>query len=143
MELVDEPAVVAVGVLAGHVEQGLGDRERGAQLVRGVGGEPLLLGDLRLEAREHVSNPSASSRNSSVRPSSRIRCESDPVAAIRVASVILVRGASIRPARNHPPTRPKTSRTASAWAARGAKASSRSERVGLAGPGPNRAWSGT
>ena len=70
-----------------------------------------------------VSKPSASSRNSSLRPSSRIRWESDPAAAMRVASVIRVRGASIRPARNHPPTRPKTSRNASAWAALGAKAS--------------------
>ena len=35
-----------------------------------------------------VSKASASSRNSSVRPGSWIRCASDPVAAVRVASVI-------------------------------------------------------
>ena len=51
-----------------------------------------------------VSKASASSRNSSLRPSSRIRWESDPVAAMRVASVMRVRGASMRPARSHPPS---------------------------------------
>ena len=39
-----------------------------------------------------VSKASASSRNSSLRPGSRIRWESDPVAAMRVASVMRVRG---------------------------------------------------
>ena len=53
VEAVDELAVVAVRILAGHVEQGLRDRQRGAQLVGGVGGEPLLLGDVGLEPREH------------------------------------------------------------------------------------------
>ena len=53
LEAVDELAVVAGRVGAGHVEQGLRDRERRAQLVGGVGREPLLLGDLRLEPREH------------------------------------------------------------------------------------------
>ena len=53
VEAVDELAVVAVRIVAGHVEQRLRDRQRGAQLVGGVGGEPLLLGDVRLEAREH------------------------------------------------------------------------------------------
>ena len=53
VEAVDELAGVAVRVVAGHVEQGLRDREGGAQLVGGVGREPLLLGDVRLEPREH------------------------------------------------------------------------------------------
>ena len=77
-----------------------------------------------------ASKASASSRNSSLRPSSRIRWESDPVAAMRVASVMRVRGASMRPARSHPPTRPNTSRNASTTAAVGAKARRRSERFG-------------
>ena len=47
-------SVVAIGIAAGDVEQGLGDRERGAQLVGGVGRESLLLGDVCLKAREHV-----------------------------------------------------------------------------------------
>ena len=51
-----------------------------------------------------ASKASASSRNSSLRPSSWIRWESDPFAAMRVASVMRVRGASIRPARSHPPS---------------------------------------
>jgi hypothetical protein len=83
-----------------------------------------------------VSKASASSRNSSWRPSNWIRCESDPVAAMRVAFVMRVRGASMRPARIHPPARPNTSRNASAMAAFGAKASRRSERVGPKRPGP-------
>ena len=41
-----------------------------------------------------ASNASASSRNSSRRPGSRIRWESDPAAAVRVASLILLNGAS-------------------------------------------------
>ena len=60
-----------------------------------------------------ASKASASSRNSSLRPSSSIRWESDPLAAVRVAAVMRVRGASMRPARIHPPTRPNTSRDAS------------------------------
>ncbi len=51
-----------------------------------------------------ASKASASSRNSSLRPSSSIRWESDPLAAMRVASVMRVRGASMRPARSHPPS---------------------------------------
>ena len=77
-----------------------------------------------------VSKASASSRNSSLRPGSRMRWESDPVAAMRVASVMRVRGASMRPARIHPPTRPNTSRIASTAAALGAKMCRRSERTG-------------
>ena len=68
-----------------------------------------------------ASKASASSRNSSLRPSSRIRWESDPFAAMRVASVMRVSGASMRPARIHPPTRPNTSRNASTMAAVGSE----------------------
>ncbi len=44
---------VPVRVVAGHLEQGLGDGQRGAQLVGGVGGESLLLGHVGLETAEH------------------------------------------------------------------------------------------
>ncbi len=53
VEAVDELAVVAARILAGHVEQRLRDRQRRAQLVGGVGRESLLFGDLRFEPREH------------------------------------------------------------------------------------------
>jgi hypothetical protein len=53
VEAVDELAGVAVRIVAGHVEQCLRDRQRGAQLVGGVGREPLLFGDVRFEPREH------------------------------------------------------------------------------------------
>ena len=53
VQLVDELVGRAARVLAGDVEQGLRDRQRRAQLVRGVGGEPLLLGVVGLEPREH------------------------------------------------------------------------------------------
>ena len=53
VEALDELAAVAARVLARHVEQCLRDRQRGAQLVGGVGSEPLLLCDVRFEAREH------------------------------------------------------------------------------------------
>ena len=53
VEAVDELAVVAVRIVAGHVEQRLRDRQRGAQLVGGVGGESLLFGDVCFEPREH------------------------------------------------------------------------------------------
>ena len=53
VEAVDELAVVVVRILAGDVEQRLRDRQRGAQLVGGIGGEALLFGDLCLEPREH------------------------------------------------------------------------------------------
>ena len=46
-------SVVPIRVVAGDVEQRLGDRQRGAQLVGRVGGEPLLLGELGLEPGEH------------------------------------------------------------------------------------------
>ena len=54
VEAVDELAVCRVSrIVAGHVEQRLRDRQRGAQLVGGVGGESLLFGDVRFELREH------------------------------------------------------------------------------------------
>jgi hypothetical protein len=53
VEALDEFAVVAVRIAAGHVEEGLRDRQRGAQLVGGVGCESLLLCDVRFEPREH------------------------------------------------------------------------------------------
>ena len=54
VEALDEFAVVAVRIAAGHVEKGLRDRQRGAQLVGGVGGESLLFGDVCLEPREEA-----------------------------------------------------------------------------------------
>ena len=53
IEALDKLAGVAVQVIAGHVEKCLGDRQRGAQFVGGVGGEPLLLGDVGFEPGEH------------------------------------------------------------------------------------------
>ncbi len=53
LEAVDEFADVVVRVVAGHLEECLRDRQRGAELVRGVGCESLLLGDLCFESREH------------------------------------------------------------------------------------------
>ena len=53
MEAVDEFAVVAVRIVAGHVEKCLRDRQRGAQFVGGVGCESLLFGDVCFEPREH------------------------------------------------------------------------------------------
>ena len=45
--------VVAVRIVAGDVEKCLRDRQRGAQFVGGVGGEPLLFGDVCFEPCEH------------------------------------------------------------------------------------------
>ncbi len=53
VEAVDELVGVAVRVVAGDVEQRLRDRQRGAQLVGGVGRESLLFGDVGVEPREH------------------------------------------------------------------------------------------
>ena len=117
VEALDELAVVAVRIVAGHVEERLRDRQRGAQLVGGVGGEALLLGDVCLEPREHGVEGVGELAELVVAAPSRIRWESDPVAAVRVASVMRVSGASIRPARSHPPSRPNTSRNASTMAA--------------------------
>ena len=105
VEAVDELAGVAVRIVAGDVEQRLRDRQRGAQLVGGVGGESLLFGDVRFEPREHgVEGVGELAELVVAAFGSRIRWESDPVAAMRVASVMRVRGASIRPARSHPPS---------------------------------------
>ena len=49
----DEFTPVCGGVLAGDVEEGLRDRQRRAQLVGGVGGEPLLFGHVGFELFEH------------------------------------------------------------------------------------------
>jgi hypothetical protein len=53
VKAVDEFARVVVRIGAGHVEQCLRDRQRGAQLVRGVGRESLLCGNVCFELREH------------------------------------------------------------------------------------------
>ena len=65
------------------------------------------------------SNASASSRNSSRRPSSSIRWESEPDVASRVASVMRFSGASMRPASSQPTASPKTRRKASTSIAAG------------------------
>ena len=53
VEAVDKLAVLAVRIVAGHVEKRLRDRERGAQFVGGIGCESLLFGDVRFEPGEH------------------------------------------------------------------------------------------
>ena len=53
MEAVDELAAVPARVVAGNVEQCLGDRQWRPELVGGVGREPLLFGDMGLEPRKH------------------------------------------------------------------------------------------
>jgi hypothetical protein len=53
VQAVDKLAVVAIRIPAGHVEKCLRDRQRRAQLVRGIGCEPLLFGDVCFEPREH------------------------------------------------------------------------------------------
>ena len=122
MQAFDEFGRVPGGVVAGDVEEGPRDRQRGAQFMGGVRGEPLLFGDVGLELFEHRVERVGEFAELVLRPSMRIRWDSDPFPATRVASVIRVSGASIRPARIHPPRRPNTSRKASAVAAPGAKA---------------------
>ena len=126
VEAVDELAGVAVRIVAGDVEKCLRDRQRGAQFVGGVGCESLLFGDVCFEPREHGVEGVGELAELVLRPSSWIRWESDPFAAMRVASVMRVRGASMRPARSHPPSRPNTSRNAITMAAVGAKSRRRS-----------------
>ena len=53
VEAFDEFALVPRGVVAGDVEECLRDRQRGAQFVGGVRGEPLLFGDVGFELFEH------------------------------------------------------------------------------------------
>jgi hypothetical protein len=54
VEAFDELAVIAVLIVAGDVEKGLRDRQRGAQLVGGVGCESLLFGGVCFEPCEHA-----------------------------------------------------------------------------------------
>ena len=54
VEVLDKFAVDAVRIVAGNVEQRLRERQRGAQLVGGVGCESLLFGDVCLEPREEA-----------------------------------------------------------------------------------------
>lgn len=53
VQTVDDLVGVTVRIGAGHLEERLRDRQRGAQLMGGVGREPLLFGDVRLEPGEH------------------------------------------------------------------------------------------
>jgi hypothetical protein len=53
VEALDELVIAAVLILARNVEQCLGNRQRGAQFVGGVGRESLLFGDVGFETREH------------------------------------------------------------------------------------------
>ena len=93
----------------------------------GVGGESLLFGDVGFEPGEHGVEVVGEPAELVVAARERIRWESDPVAAMRVASVIRVRGASMRPASSHPPRSPNTRRKASTMAAAGANARRRKE----------------
>ena len=53
VEAVDKLTVVAVRIVAGHVEKCLRDRQRGAQFVGGIGCESPLFGDVCFEPCEH------------------------------------------------------------------------------------------
>ena len=107
VESIEELVVVAIRIVARDVEQGLRDRQRGAQFVRGVGGESLLLGDVCFEAREHRVEAVGELAELVAASLQWMRWESDPFAATRVASVMRVRGASMRPARSQPPSEPE------------------------------------
>ena len=89
-------------IVAGHVEKCLRDRQWGAQFVGGIGCESLLFGDMCFEPREHGVEGVGELAELILRPSNWIRWERDPVAAMRVASVMRISGASMRPARIHP-----------------------------------------
>ena len=113
VEAVDELAVVAVRIVAGHVEQRLRDRQRGAQLVGGVGREPLLFGDVCFEPREHAVEGVGELAELVAAP-----FQLDPVGERSGRGHARgVRDAGQRsehPAgEDHPPTRPNTSRNAS------------------------------
>ena len=142
MEAVDELARVAVRILPGEVEESLRDRQRRAQLVGGVGREPLLFGDMGFEPRAWRRSCRQFAKLVSTAFNS-IRWASDPIAALRVAFVMRVgERASVR--RGTIPRRDReTSRNANAWAALGKGIRGSSERVGLEGPGAKRARSGT
>ncbi len=135
VQAVDEFAGVAVPVVAGHVQQRLRDRQRGAQFVGGVGREPLLFGDVCFEPREHGVEGVGEFAELVLRPSSWIRWDSDPFVASRVASVMRVSGASMRPASSQPPSRPNTSRNTSTTAALGSEGA---QQVGAVGYGQRR-----
>ncbi len=121
LKAVQDLAGVVRGVGAGHVQQRLGDRQRGAQLVRRVGREPPLLGHVRLEPGQHrvegvgelAELVLAARQPHAVRERSRGR----RAGGVRDAR----QGASMRPARTHPPRRPNTRRHAITTAAKGAK----------------------
>ena len=107
LQSVDQRIDVAVGVGAGDLEQRLRDRERGAQLVRGVRGEALLLGDVRLEPVEHRVEHVGEVAELVARPLQRDAVRERSLAR-RAARRAPMRssGASIRPASNQPPARP-------------------------------------
>jgi hypothetical protein len=54
VEVLEKFTVDAVRIVAGDVEERLRERQRGAQLVGGVGCEPLLFADVCLEPREEA-----------------------------------------------------------------------------------------
>ena len=53
VEAVDQLAVLPARIVSGNLQQGLRDRQRGAQFVGGIGSEPLLFGDVGFESGEH------------------------------------------------------------------------------------------
>ena len=133
-EAFDEFAVVSVRVLACDLEQGLRDRERGAQLVRRVGGEPPLFGDVGFEPREHRVE-AVGELAELVVPALQLdavreRPVRSPARGIRDPA----RGTSMRPARNHPPSRPNTSRNSRTQVTTGPNARMRSSRPGTNPP---------
>ena len=91
----------------------------------GVGCESSLFGDVCFRPREHGVEGVGEFAELVFAASNWIRSESDPLAAVRVASVMRVSGASMRPARSHPPARPNASRNANTAAAAGAKSRTR------------------
>ena len=129
VEAVEQLGVVVGRVPPGDVEEGLGDGQRGAPRARRWP-RSVAVRPPGPRAGRSSCRTSRRARELVIAPSSRIRCEREPLVASRVASVIRARGASIRPARNQPPTTAMTSRAARAWAARGTKASTRSPRKG-------------
>lgn len=98
--------------------------------MRGIGGEPLLLGDVGLQLLEHRVEDVGEVAELVAGAGRAIRCESDPCAASRAASPMRSRGASIRPASNQPPPSPRASSTTMTTEATGTNALIRSERFG-------------
>lgn len=121
LQAFDEFAPVPRGVLAGDVEERPRDRQGVRSSWEAFAANRCCSAMWDSSCPSIESNASESSRNSSWRPDMWIRWESDPFPAVRAASLIWVSGASIRPARSHPPTRPNTSRKTIATAAAGAK----------------------